>query len=226
MIQPYECKFCNKKFHKESSLASHLCVKKQRHNDVDTAGARLGFRTYQRYYELIVKSKKLKTQQEFIDSDYYIDFVKFGNHLALLKPIYIEKYIDFVIMNGVKLKDWTKDFVYDLYIEDLVKKEPAVSAAERTITEIMSWCEKNTETFSEFFIKVTANEAAYLIRTGKISPWVLYLCTSAENLMNKFSEEHGKIIGEVIEPSFWMRKFKKSTEDVEYIKSLLEQSGL
>lgn len=226
MIQPFECKYCGKRFHKESSITAHVCVKKQRYIDINTAGSRLGFRTFQRFYELSVKSKKVKTQQEFIESDYYIEFVKFGNHLALLKPLYIEQYIDFVILNGVKLKDWTKDFVYDLYIEDLVKKEPAISATERTITEIIEWCEKNCEPFNEFFTKISANEAAYLIKTGKISPWVLYLSLSGESLMTRFNEDHEKMIGEVIEPGVWMKKFKKQDSDVAFIKSMLEQSGL
>lgn len=226
MEQEFQCQYCSAKFHRVTTLTSHICVKKQRYIDSNAAGCRFGFRTFQRFYELTVKSKKPKSQQEFIESDYYIEFVKFGNHLALLKPVYMEQYIDFVIMNGVKLKDWTKEFVYDLYIEDLVKKEPPVSATERTITEIIEWSEKNNTNFNEFFLKITANDAAYLIKTGKISPWVLYLCSTGEDLMNRFHEDHAKMIGGVIDPGVWMKKFKKSPDDVEYIKNLLEQSGL
>lgn len=226
MDQNYECKFCGTKFHKETTLSTHMCVKKRRYMDIDLAGSRLGFRAFQRFYELTTKGKKPKTKEEFINSSFYIDFAKFGNHLASLKPVYVEKYIDYVIMNGVKLKDWTKDFVYDVYVEDLVKKEPAVSATERTIQVIMNWCEENNVPFNEFFSKITANEAAYLIKTGRISPWVLYLCASGDNLMSRFTEDHSKIIGNVIDPGHWMKKFKKADDDVEYIKTLLEQAGL
>ena len=203
-----------------------MCVKKRRHMEIDTPESRFGFRTFQRFYEITTSNKKPKTTQDFIDSDFYIDFVKFGNHLANLKPVYPDKFIDFVIRNGVKLKDWTKDFVYDTYIEDLVKKEPAVSATERTIAEIMEWCDKNKTAFNDFFKVVSANEAAYLIRTGKISPWVLYLCETGGVLMDKFNEDHSKMIGGVIEPGFWMKKFKKDAEEVDYIRTVLEQAGL
>jgi hypothetical protein len=226
MEQNFECKFCKTKFHKESTLQTHMCVKKQRHLDINTAGSRLGFRTFQRFYELTVKSKKVKTTEDFINSQYYIEFVKFGNHLALLKPVHIEKYIDFVIMNGVKLKDWTKDFVYETYIEELVKKEPAESATDRTITNIMEWSEKNGVPFNEFFKQVSANEAAYLIKTGKISPWVLYLSATGEELLNRFNQDHSNMIGAMIEPGVWMKKFKKYDDDVDYIRNLLEQAGL
>jgi hypothetical protein len=226
MDQSFECKYCGTKFHKESTLQTHLCVKKRRHIDLNSSGSRFGFRTFQRFYEITANSKKLKTTDDFINSPYYIEFVKFGNHLATLRPVYLEQFIDFVIRNGVKLKDWTKDFVYDTYIEDLVKREPAVSATERTITDIMDWCEKNNSEFKYFFENVSANEAAYMIRTGRISPWVLYLCATGGDLMNRFNEDHAKMIGSIIDPGFWMKKFKKNDEDVEYIKNLLEQAGL
>lgn len=225
MEQKFECKFCGNKYHKESTLATHMCVKKQRHLDQNTAGSRYGFRAFQRFYTLTTKGKP-KTFQDFIDSPYYIDFVKFGNHLDLLKPVHIEQYIDFVILSGLKMPKWTTDPVYELYIENLVKTEPATSAAERTITFIMDWCERNNGSFHKFFSEVSANEAAYIVKTGKISPWVLYLSTTGEQLMNRFTDDHARMIGPLIDPGFWMRKFKKADDDVDYIKSLLEQAGL
>ncbi len=226
MEQKFDCKYCGKKFHKETTLASHMCVKKQRYLDSNTSGARYGLRTFQRFYTLTTNIKKLKTQEEFIDSPYYIDFVKFGNHVASLKPVHIEQYIDFVILSGLKIPKWTTDPVYELYIENLVKTEPPSSAADRTISVIIEWSEKNNTPFTQFFSNISANEAAYLIQTGKISPWVLYLCKSAEDLQSRFTEDHDPMIKNMIDPGFWMRKFKKSDDDVEYIKGLLEQAGL
>lgn len=226
MEQPHICKFCGTKFHRETTLATHMCVKKRRHMDINSSGSRFGFRAFQRFYTLTMNAKKLKTIDEFINSPYYIDFAKFGSHLDNLRPIYIEKYIDFVIMNGVALKDWTKDYVYYLYVEDLVKKEPASSALERSITEILEWSEKNNTSFNDFFREVTANEAAHLIQTGRISPWVLYLSKTGNHLMSKFNDDHGKMIGRIIDPKDWMKKFKKDPDDVDYVESMLEQAGL
>jgi hypothetical protein len=226
MEQLHTCKYCDKKFHKATTLTSHMCVKKRRYIDIDTAGSRIGFTAFRRFYELSAQSKSAKTKEDFIASPYYIDFAKFGNFLAVLKPVHLEQYIDFVIRHGVKLKDWTKDFVYELYIVDLLKKEPAASATDRTITEIMSWSEKNNIPFCEFFLKISPNEAVSIIRTGRLSPWVLYLATTSNTLMNKFTEDHMKFIGEMIDVGFWSRKLRKEVEDVDYIKSLLEQLGL
>lgn len=226
MEQNYQCKFCGSKFHREKTLAAHMCVKKKRHLEIDSTGSRMGFRAFQKFYELSTSSKKPKTVEEFINSPYYSQFAKFGNHLSNLKPLYIEQFIEFVIKNGIDLKHWTNDDVYFIYITDLVKKEPAASAAERTITEIVDWAEKNNKAFNTFFSTVTANEAAYMIQTGRISPWVLYLCETGNDLINRFNDDHSKMIKDIIDPGYWMKKFKKSEEDVEYIRNVLEQAGL
>lgn len=226
MEQKHICKFCLKPFHKESTLATHMCVKKQRNMDLGSAGSRFGFRAFQRFFEITTHSKRTKTTTEFIESPYYIEFVKFGNYVAMLKPVHMEQFVEFVIRNGVKLKDWTAEFVYQAYIVDLVKKEPANSAAERTITFIIEWSEENKSDFNKFFAVVSANEGAYMISTGKISPWVLYLCEGGETLMNQFNADHSKMIGDIIDPGFWMNKFRRDPNEVDFIRELLEQAGL
>lgn len=226
MEQNYKCKFCGAKFHREKTLSTHMCIKKQRHMDINTTGSRFGLRAFQRFYELTTNSKKLKTVDEFINSPYYSSFAKFGNHLSNLRPLYVEQFIDFIIMGGVKLDDWTKDSIYYLYIENLVKKEPAISAVERSISEILEWCDNNKVEFQNFFSSISPNEASHLIQTGRISPWVLYLAPKADDLRLRFNADHAKIIADVIEPKFWMKKIKSNPDDVEYIQEILAQAGL
>jgi len=220
------CKYCEKTFTKMSTFSTHMCVKKRRMMDINATGPRLGLKAFQRFYELTTNSKQAKTAEDFISSQFYTDFARFGNHLADLRPIHIEQFVDFLIRNSIKLNDWTKESVYNVYLDDFLKKEPAVSAVERSIKEIDEWCTKNSVEFHSFFTTVSPNEAAALIRAGKISPWILYLGTTADGLMSKFNEDHEKMIGSIIDPGFWSKKFKKNSDDVEYIQSLLEQAGI
>ena len=226
MDQNFQCKYCGVKFHRESTLSTHMCVKKRRYMDINSTGSRIGFRAFCRFFEMTTNSRKEKTHQNFIDSPYYTDFVKFGNYLALLRPIYIDKYIEFVIFNGIKLKDWTNEEIYKIFIADVIKKEPAISAVERGIEEIMSWCDKNSTSFSKFFDTISANEAAYLIGKGYISPWILYLSKSGDHLLSSFNEDHAKMIGDIIDPGFWMKKFKKHDEDVAEVSQIMEDLQL
>ena len=226
MKQDYECKFCGKKFHKESSLAVHVCVKKRRHAEANSSGPRMGLNVFVKFYQSTTASKKPKTLDDFINSPYYIEFVKFGHHMVSLKPMYPERFVEFILANGVKLKDWSKDYVYDLYVDDLIKREPPDAATDRSITHMVDWCNNNGAQFGGFFTAVSANEAASMVKSGKLSPWVLYLSQSGDALMSRFNEDHAKIIGNIIDPSIWMMKFKQLPDDVDYIRGLLEQVGV
>lgn len=226
MEQNYSCKFCNVRFHKESTLATHLCVKKRRFMDIESTGSRLGFMAFRKFYDLTTNSKKDKTIEEFINSPYYSDFVKFGHHLANLKPMHMEEFIEFAIRSGLKIKEWHRDEVFYYYIENFIKKEPPTSAVERSIIEIVGWCEKNACEFTQFFNTITANEFVHMLKMGKISPWILYLSSTGTVALAKFNEEHAEIIKDIIDPSFWVKKFKKQTEDVDHIREILGQSGI
>lgn len=222
----FACKFCGKSFAQEKTLASHLCTKKQRHADKDSFGSRFGFRVYQRFYELTTSTKAPKTFDEFVESTYYLSFVKFGRYIAQLDPIDPGSFVDFVIKNGVKLAQWQAPFVYETYLTELLKREPAERGVERTFAFINDWAEENKCDYKDFFKIVPSTEATYLIKTGRISPWLLYLADSAEQLFNRLNEEQYKIIEPIIDPTEWSKKIKKNEDDVLFIKQLCAAAGM
>lgn len=222
----FECKWCNKGFSKETTLASHMCTKKKRYAEKDTTGARIGLTVFQKFYDLTMNSKKPKTSEDFVKSTYYVDFVKFGRHIADLKPINTERFIEFVIKNGVKLKDWTKDYVYETYIEDLMFREPASAGLERTVVNMSKWCETHNTQLSDFFVELSTNEATHLIKTGKISPWVLYLSPTALTLLSNFNVEQYGMIESLIDPEKWKYKITKAPDDASFVKHVLKEAGL
>ncbi len=222
----HKCKFCNNSFARENTLANHMCVRKRRYADKDRKPNRLGFKVYLRFFKLTTRSKKPKTVEDFIASQYYNDFVRFGRYLAELKPINTDAFVDYVIKNGVKLKDWTKEYVYDAYLKEHVIKEPADKALERTIVEMEKWAKQNNDCFRDFFRKANENEATFMIRSGRISPWVLYLSESGDELFKRLNEEHGKIIDESINPEDWEVIFEKRQDEVEFVASILDEAGI
>src|SRR5271154_3563229 len=124
--QLFECEFCPKTFTKESSLMAHSCTKKMRWLDKDNKNVIMGFTAWKRFYQLTKASGKTKTYKDFVDSKYYNDFVNFGrwmNDGAILQP---NAYVDYVIRGNFKLKDWTKNSIYDTYVRTtLIKEDPA-----------------------------------------------------------------------------------------------------
>lgn len=220
------CKFCKKGFSSEKTLSAHMCKKKKRFHDKDIVSCRLGFRAYQTFYKMTTNAKKPKTIEDFINSKYYVSFVKFGRFLERDRPIMPEEYTKYVITNSVRLDDWTKDRVYKKYLLDYIKKEPAATALERTITFLEDWAKENNTTYNEFFRTANANEIAFFITVGKISPWVLYLSDTSDTVFEMFNEEHSKMVKDFIDPAVWQKIFSKKEEDVDFVRDILHRAGI
>lgn len=203
-----------------------MCKNKKRFADKDTAQSRLGFRVFQRFFELTTHSKKPKTFEDFITSSYYIGFIKFGRHLTQIEPIDTELFVDFVIKNGVKLKDWDKDHVYDAFVDDFVKREPVEKALERSVLFMDKWTQSKQVPLKDFFREITTNEAVYVINLGKVSPWILFLADSAAELLEEFNDEQFALIESKIDPKFWHKKMVNNKDDVSFAKEVLGASGL
>lgn len=220
------CKFCKKGFAKESTLASHMCPKKKRYADRDEKTSRLGFRIFQKFYEVTMYSKKPKTIEDFIGSTYYIAFVKFARYLIALDPINSEQFIEHVLRTGVNIDKWCDEKVYITFLQDYIRKEPAMKAAERTIISMQEWADEQGDTYSNFFTNVHPIEAAYLIRRGKISPWIIYLSADGNTMLNKFGSEQVTLIADIIDSDFWGTHIMNNREDMKTIKEVLGVAGI
>ena len=106
------CKYCQKEFRKESTLVAHLCESKRRWQQEKDVGVQLGMRAYLRFYELSQGSAKLKSYEDFVNSSYYIAFVKFGRYLVDIRAVNATKFTDWLLKNNKKLDHWCKETLY------------------------------------------------------------------------------------------------------------------
>ncbi len=222
----YKCEHCGKLFAKEKTLVVHICEQKRRHLSRDERHVQAGLLTYQRFYELTQKSKAAKTFEEFVSSPYYTAFVKFGSFMINTAPIYPERFIDYVIKSGVKLDHWCRDELYDSYISELIKIEPADGAIQRSIKTMMEWADANSAPWEHYFQYVNLNRATHDIKEGLISPWLVLNTKSGKELLQRMNDEQLEIIGPVIDPQFWIRKFKSLPADVELIKDVVKEAKI
>ena len=95
--KPYVCEYCGSSYVREKTLAAHMCEKKRRALQKDEKRVRHGFYAFGRFYKLSAGNKKEKTYEDFASSPYYNAFVKFGSFISNVKPLYPEKYIDYVV---------------------------------------------------------------------------------------------------------------------------------
>jgi hypothetical protein len=203
-----------------------MCVKKRRYADKEMTHVRLGYRVFQMFYELNTTASKSKSIEDFITSSYYEGFVKFGRSCVRNEYLEPEKFAEWLIKNGKKLKDWCTDAMYDEYLLEYVKKESGMRALERNIIYLSSWAQENNCQWQDYFNKVSPSRAVYDIRSAKISPWLLYLSGTGDQLLNNLNSEQVKMIEHIIDAPFWMKLFTKNKEEVREIKKTCEIAGI
>ncbi len=226
MSDDLTCKWCDKSFRTERTLAAHMCPRKRRWADRDMTHVRLAYRTFQMFYEMNTTSTKSKTMEDFIRSQYYEGFAKFGRSCIRNEYMDPEKFAEWLIRNGKKLQDWNKDQMYNDYLLEFVKKEPGMRALERTITYFATWAEEQNTDFNQYFRTVSTNRAVHDIRSAKVSPWVLHLSESGVELLGRMNNEQVEIIKPLINVEFWLRVFTKSKEETDEVEAMCVQAGL
>tara|TARA_B100001559_G_C16244695_1_gene504093 strand:- start:127 stop:738 length:612 start_codon:yes stop_codon:yes gene_type:complete len=203
-----------------------MCQPKRRFLQRHEKRVQLGLYTFNQFYKLSAGVKKEKTHDDFDKSPYYNAFVKFGSFVNNVRPLYPEKYIDYVVTSGVKLDHWCRDEMYETYAIELIKKEGVQTALERSIMTMMDWADENNSLWNHYFDYVSLNRAIYHIKDGKISPWLILNCKSGKQMMSKFNDEQLEIIFNIMDPQHWARRFKKQINDVETVKEVVKESNL
>lgn len=221
-----KCKWCEREFKTERTLAAHLCVKKRRWADRDMTHIRLGYRVFQMFYELNTAASKPKSMEDFIKSQYYEGFTKFGRACVRNEYMQPEQFAEWLIRKGKKLSDWTKDAIYDEYLLEYVKREPGLKALERTVRYLNEWSTESGVEWSKYFCEVSANRAVYDLRSAKVSPWVLYLSDTGDQLLTRLNAEQVKMINHIIDANFWMNLFSTDAEQVDEVRAMCEAANL
>ena len=227
VTQPYNCGHCGKGFMQEKTLFVHVCEQKRRALAKTEKHVVLGYDTFQRFYKTVqTNNKQNKTYEEFCKSPYYNAFVKFGSFVSNVNPLYPERFIDYVVSSGVKLDHWCRDELYEQYVFDLIKREPVEVALERSISHMLSWANDNNAQWNHYFHYVSLSRACYDIKDGKVSPWLILNSTSGKAMLQKFNDEQLVHIQNIIDPPFWVNKFKKLPADVELVKQVVKESNI
>ena len=223
----YKCDYCGKAFAKEKTLFVHVCEPKRRHMAKNEKHVQYGLLTFRKFYEFNQPSAKPKDFDAFVGSPYYNAFVKFGSFISNVKPLYPEKYIDYVVTSGVKLDHWCRDEMYEKYAIELIQKEGVETALERSVITMMEWADENEPApWNHYFNHISLNRAVWHIKDGKMSPWLLLNCASGKNMLGKFNDEQLQMIFHIVDPSHWALRFKRQQRDVDLVKEVVKESNL
>lgn len=225
----YKCRYCEKEFRKESSLAVHLCEPKRRWQQEKETGVQLGLRAYLRFYEITQGSARMKSYEDFVTSPYYNAFVKWGRHMVGIRGINPPQFLEWLLKNNKKIDQWCKDEFYVTYLHEYLRREAVQDALERALNEMQAYADEHEELkggFRDYFRYANANRICHHITTGRISPWIVYNCDSGHEFLESLGEEHLTMIMPWIDTDHWQRKLRDYTADSEWIKDILDKAGL
>lgn len=220
------CVHCNSKFSKEKTLMVHMCEQKRRYLAKNEKHVLMALHTFNKFYEVAQKNNEPKSYEDFSKSSYYNAFVKFGSFIVNINPLYPDKFIEYVVRSGIKLDHWCRDELYEKYVIYLLQTESVETALERSIQTMTSWAEKHSSLWNHYFTYVSTNRAMFDIKDGKISPWILLNCQSGQKLLDQMDDVQLSAISNIIDPVFWVKKFKKQKDDLNLVKSVVKESTL
>ena len=220
----YGCEFCGRTFVRESTVLKHICEYKHRYLARDKQGNRIGYQCFLDFNKKHTASKKPKQYEEFIKSPYYIAFVKFGNYCVGINCLNVNRYIDWLLKNQIKIDNWCSDQTYSKFLCDHLRNEDPLDAIARSIETTIDLSKDANIQHNDIFKYGNVNKICYEITKGKISPWILYQSVSGTQFLDKLNPDHVRMIVDYINPELWAIKFKKDVEKVNEIKQLLKQA--
>jgi uroporphyrinogen-III decarboxylase len=91
---------------------------------------------------------------------------------------------------------------------------------------MMDWADTNEFSWDQYFLYVSLSRATYDIKDGKISPWIILNSPTGKDLLKKMNDEQLTLISAVIDPQFWVSKFRKLPKDVAMVKQVIQESNL
>jgi hypothetical protein len=221
----FSCEFCKREFVRESTVLKHICEYKHRWLEKDRQGNRIGFQAFIQFYKKNSAAKKERTYEEFIKSAYYIAFVKFGSYCVDINAINVPRFLDWLNKNQIKIDTWTSDSVYTKFLQEYLRNEDPMDAIARSVETSINLAEREKILTKDYLRYGNSNNICYAITTGKISPWMLYHSESGKQFLNKLDETQVKMVIDYIDPELWAIKFKRSTDDVNEVKKLLDTAG-
>ena len=116
--------------------------------------------------------------------------------------------------------------MYGKYVIELLKRENVETALQRSISTMISWADAHNTNWDKYFHDASLSRAAFDIKDGKISPWLVLNCQSGKSMLKKFDDQQLNMINSAIDPQYWLLKFRRNPADLEIVTQLVKDANL
>ena len=90
----------------------------------------------------------------------------------------------------------------------------------------MDWGDEKNARWQDYFNYASLNRVCQDIVDGKVSPWLILNCKTGKEMMGKFNDEQLQIVYQIMDPSHWSGRFRRSSSDIELVKEIVKKAGL
>lgn len=185
----------------------------------------LALQAFNLFYQFSMGSKT-KSYTDFVKSQYYNAFVKFGYYCNNTRVVNFRRFVEYLLKNQIKLDHWTHELHYANYLRSYLKLEHVNDALERTIKTMTEWSEEVEKPFNLYFVSASSNRVVRDVCNGRISPWCIYNSSTGVDFLASCNQEQVAMMFDLIDPDFWQLHFRKAPSDQEFVKSVLTAAGV
>lgn len=221
----YTCKYCQRSFVKESTLLAHMCESKRRWEHQYDKNVQLGLQAYLYFFKQTQPNSTGKGYGDFITSNYYNAFCKFGKFMLDYRVINTQKYIEYVINSKFKLDHWCKEQYYLDWLGPYLKTEHWEDALTRSLNTMESWADDAGVDIKSYFIANSPGKIVQDIINGRISSWVIFNTDTGKEFLGKLNQEQIQLVYPYIDPDYWRQYLIKFNRESKIVKETLKEVG-
>lgn len=228
--QKFKCEHCNTEYARQQTVLTHKCVKRDRWNDRESRQFREAFRIFLLFNEKnFIKTKRGITPiQSFIGSPFFNDFYKFSEYILECEIINKDNFIEMLVCSKIPIGSWNSHSVYQDWVIKSIREENVRDAIERTIESLAEWSILSGHEWYTFFENVSTERAKYWFETGKISPWIIYVCEPSRGnlLLSRFENSDLEYLVKFLDPTYFAILSQRNNKEVLELRELLKQYNL
>lgn len=214
----YQCDYCHAHLKTEKGFIKHHCKAMKRDEDIRS----LEGQAAHLFYKAWMKHKHHTTithPNAFRDSKYFIAFMKFVDFVRRTQLPDTNAFIELMVKQRIEPPLWTDDRAYAKYLEWVTRIMSTEKLIEVTVKTIFEIVDEGGVGTGDIFTIVAPNDIIQLLYQRRLSPWILLNSKKfTEFFRDNTNSEERVIMERIINPEYWMKRFKAHPDDLKLAK--------